>query len=118
MGWERLDRAPRFDTAAMVHRRLRRSRSGPDDPPAGYFVPATLATYLATAVICAFVSRPPNAGMPPPPLMTWRCTTASVGLSWSRFGPTVPCAFAAARGWQGGAGWGETLAPAGGAPRS
>src|SRR4051794_7443836 len=51
---------------------------------AGYLVPATLATYLATASIWGLVSRPPNARMPPPPLVTCRCTTAAVGFRASQ----------------------------------
>src|SRR5690348_3304240 len=35
-----------------------------------------------------------------PPFVTWWTTMAIAGLSWSRFGPTVPVEPAAARVWQ------------------
>ena len=38
--------------------------------------------------------------MPPPPFVTLLATIASDGLSWSRFGPTLPVACAAASVWQ------------------
>jgi hypothetical protein len=46
---------------------------GPPPPPAFFLpftVPATVETYLATAWIWAFDSELPNAGIPPPPLVT------------------------------------------------
>ena len=38
--------------------------------------------------------------MTAPPFVTWRTTIACAGFSWSRFGPTVPVAPAAASVWQ------------------
>ena len=47
-------------------------------------------TYFATALICAVDSFPLNAGIAPPPNVTWCAATAVDGLSWSRLGPIVP----------------------------
>ena len=63
-------------------------------------LPATVDTYLATDWIWVLDRLDPNAGIPPPPLVTWCTTSASDGLSWSRFGPTVPVDPAAASVWQ------------------
>ena len=65
-----------------------------------FLVPATVETYLATDWIWVLDSVLPKAGIPPPPLVTWWTTSASDGLSWSRFGPTVPVDPAAASVWQ------------------
>jgi hypothetical protein len=45
------------------------------------YLPATLETYAATASICAFVSRPLNAGMILPPFVTCFTTRAFDGFS-------------------------------------
>ena len=41
-----------------------------------------------------------NEGIAAPPFVTCRSTSASAGLSWSRFGPTFPVAPAAFSVWQ------------------
>ena len=41
-----------------------------------------------------------KAGITAPPFVTWRTTIDIAGLSWSRFGPTVPVAPAAASVWR------------------
>src|SRR5437763_12328691 len=64
------------------------------------YLPAEEETYFATAWIWAGLSLPWNAGIAPPPTITWWATTDVLGLSWSRFGPTVPVALAAASVWQ------------------
>ena len=46
-----------------------------------HYLPATDETYLATALICASVSLPLNAGMTLPPWITWFWTTGKGGLS-------------------------------------
>src|SRR5690348_9004412 len=38
--------------------------------------------------------------MAPPPLLTWVVTRSGPGRNWSRSGPTLPDALAAARVWQ------------------
>ena len=63
-------------------------------------MPALSATNFATASIWGCVSLPLNAGMTPPPFSTWCCAIANDGFSWSRFGPIVPVAAAAASVWQ------------------
>src|SRR2546421_9515506 len=52
-----------------------RTRSG------RHYFPATFATYAATALICAGVSRPLNAGIAAPPFSTWRATRSFAGFS-------------------------------------
>src|SRR3954452_17359043 len=64
------------------------------------YFPALPATYSATAAICASLSWPLNAGIAPPPTVTWWATTSFDGFSWSRFGPTLPLEPAAFRVWQ------------------
>src|SRR5207344_1652781 len=85
---------------ADVHRRDRGGVVEPRPPDVRSYFPAELETNCATALICAGVSFPLNAGMTPPPTSTWCCTIASAGLSWSRFGPTVPLVPAAFSVWQ------------------
>jgi hypothetical protein len=63
-------------------------------------LPATDDTYFATDSIWVSDSWPPNAGIPPPPFVTWFLTVSSSGLRSSRFGPTEPVAPASARVWQ------------------
>ena len=58
-----------------------------------------METYVATSVICVSESWPLNAGIPPPPFVTCLATAAIAGLSWSRFGPTVPVAPASLSVW-------------------
>src|SRR4051794_36857068 len=43
---------------------------------------------------------PLKGGIAPPPFSTWCSTVAASGFSSSRFGPTLPCPFAASRTWQ------------------
>ncbi len=75
-------------------------------PAAGVAVAVAVAatsvpeTKAATALISAPDSRPPNAGMPPSPLVTICCTRWALGLASSRFGPVVPEEPAAASVWQ------------------
>jgi len=64
-----------------------------------YFLPAEEETYFATAWICAALSFPLKDGTIWPPFVTWCATTARAGMSWSRFGPIVPVAPAAASVW-------------------
>src|SRR6059058_874218 len=64
------------------------------------YFPALLDTYSATAAICASLSWPLNAGIAPPPTVTWWATTSFDGFSWSRFGPTFPLEPAAFSVWQ------------------
>ena len=45
-----------------------------------YFPRAAVETYFPTAEISRAVRRPANAGMPPPPFVTLRWTTAFDGL--------------------------------------
>jgi hypothetical protein len=47
----------------------------------GYFLPAEDATNFATAVICASVNVPLNAGMIPPPCTTWARALSYGGFS-------------------------------------
>jgi hypothetical protein len=46
-----------------------------------YFWPATDDTYSATDWICVVDRTFLNAGIPPPPFVTWWTTSASEGLS-------------------------------------
>ena len=59
-----------------------------------------MKTNAATSAICLTVRLPLNAGIGPPPTLTWWMIVARAGFSWSRFGPTVPVAFAAFSVWQ------------------
>jgi hypothetical protein len=57
---------------------------GEPPPPAPgllFLVPATVETYFATDWIWLLDRVLPNAGIPPPPLVTWWTTSASDGLS-------------------------------------
>ena len=60
----------------------------------GNYLPATAATYVATAVTSPPCTMP--AGIVPlprwRPFVTASSTSAAGGLSWSRFGPTLPTA--------------------------
>src|SRR5438067_13378570 len=70
----------------------RRSHHGARPARAGlrHFLPACAATYFATASICFFDRRSLKAGILTPPFVTCLTTIGNIGLSWSRFGPTVP----------------------------
>src|SRR5579884_3759066 len=74
--------------------------AGSAGPTRAGYLPADEETNLATAVICAALRLPLNAGITPPPTVTWCWTIACEGFSWSRFGPIVPCVPAAASVWQ------------------
>ena len=99
---------------ASGSRRISRRSSIRDESTrrrAARHLPATLATYCETALICASGSWPLNAGIAPPPLVTWRSLVASSGFRSSRFGPTLPVAAASLSVWQAAQFWVKTCLP-------
>src|SRR5581483_4723236 len=57
-------------------------------------------TNAATSAICLLESRPLKEGIAPFPFVTRSKIRARAGFASSRFGPTVPCEFAAFSVWQ------------------
>ena len=60
---------------------------------------ATVVDGLEILVRQGALSFVRNDGIPPPPPCTCRTIWSYVGASWSRFGPVVPCEWAAASVW-------------------